>query len=169
MEKDLWKKFMEWFTPLTEGGAGLYQTNDAQTTQSNEGYTIEEIVNIVGQSWFFGFIDANKSRDLLERMPIGSYLFRFSSTPKCYTMSVYYGQVGHWRIVAQKVGNSYPTFKIDDKTYKSLHDIIHTHSMQIPLIIKSGVHTECYLKVAADRNLKENKEKQPTNLYESFV
>ncbi len=77
--------------------------------------------------WFFGFMDAPKARDLLMSLPEGSFLFRFSSTPGWYTLSVNYGQVGHWRIEAIKQGADKLLLKIDDRTYDSFHSIISTH------------------------------------------
>lgn len=111
-------------------------------------------------------MDANKAKELLQNMPIGSFLFRFSSTPRCYTLSCNYAQVGHWRIVATKNGPGYPTFKIDDKIYLSLHDIIAKHgpNSQNPMMIKAATVTTCYLLTPADRTAKQQSE----SLYQVF-
>jgi hypothetical protein len=109
-------------------------------------------------------MDANKAKELLQTMPVGSFLFRFSSTPRCYTLSCNYAQVGHWRIVATKNGPGYPTFKIDDRIYKSLHDIISSHGPNSqPMMIKAA-NVTCYLLTPADRTSKQQQE----NLYQVF-
>jgi len=148
---DRWKEFIQWFTPLVM--PEFYQTTNKKISMTSSldshfGYQIEDIVDIVGAPWFFGFMTAGEARDVLLTRPIGSFLFRFSSSPSCYTLSVNYGQIGHWRITTEKVGTSYPTFKIDGRDYTSMYEIVDKHlEGREPLPIKvSNVNTLCYLK-----------------------
>lgn len=151
--KEHWKTFIQWFTPLVQ--TDFYQTEvSGQNQISTEGYQIEEVADIVGPNWFFGFIDAQKAKELLSTQPVGTFLFRFSKNqPGIYSISVNYGQVGHWRISSEKTGSSYPIFRIDGRPYKSLYHIIETHSLGgEPLQIKAGSTTrQCYLTKPLDR------------------
>jgi len=151
--KMAWENFLKWFTPLGTSG-NLYFTSKLNFVV--QGWTIDEIVDIVGQRFFFGFLDASSAKAILLCLPKGSFLFRFSTTEGYYTLSLNYGgQVGHWRIHAQKAETSYPTFKIDERSYRSLQDIISTHSPgKEPLIINfesSSLH--CFLEIPADRQV----------------
>lgn len=119
-------------------------------------------------SWFYAFLSAQRAKEILNKMSVGAYLFRFSSNPGCYAISVNYGQVGHWRITTEKSDSSYPIFRIDGRPYKSLHHIIETHQLGgEPLQIKSSGGTrQCFLKEAADRNITEKKKSE--RLYEAM-
>lgn len=176
------KRFLEWFSPMAQ--TDFYHTSSTQLVQN--GYQLEEIADIVSprfvsfffekklkffffiKSWFYGFQSAQRAKEILSKMPIGAYLFRFSSSPGCYAISVNYGQVGHWRITTEKTGGSYPIFRIDNRPYRSLHHIIETHQLGgEPLIIKANGGTrQCFLKEAADRNLTEGKNGE--RVYESM-
>jgi hypothetical protein len=121
---------------------------------------MEEILDIVGPPWFFGFMSAAEAKDMLQNQPFGSYLFRFSSNPGCYALSIQYGQVGHWRITTEKVGTSYPTFQIDGRTYKSMYEIIDVHQVAAePLTIRASNNIKhCFLKQPMDKNIAKKRE-----------
>lgn len=155
------------FSPLVK--VDYYQTSSTGT-ESMQGYQVEDVVDIVGQTWFYGFITANESKDILQSLPPGSFLFRFSSNPGCYALSVNYGQIGHWRITTEKFGVSYPVFKIDGRTYRSMHEIIEVHGMgNDPLEIKSSTSIKsCFLKIPADRTRSNLHNNNPKRIYESF-
>lgn len=149
VEKQLFRVFLEWFHPL--GISMLYQTNSDQI--EIPGYDLEQISQIVGPSWFFGFMTASEAKELLLKKPHGSYLFRFSSNAGCYALSVNYGQVGHWRITTEKKGDADPVFRIDGRPYPSLQAVIQTHQIGgTPLIVKGSSVTNCFLREAVDRN-----------------
>src|SRR5690349_5391933 len=83
-------------------------------------------------SWFFGFLSASETTEILRYMQPGSFLFRFSGTsPKNYTLSVTTDAgIAHWRITCFKITGAAPAFKIGNTVYKSLPDIIRTHNIQ---------------------------------------
>jgi len=149
VELDAWLLFSQWFFPLTLPDE-VYQTQTNQYVIPN-GYTIEEIADIVGNSWFFGKMEASEARPILESRPIGSYLFRFSSQAGMYSLSVNYGQIGHWRIESKKEG-SQTTFRIDGRPYRSLHHIIETHKPGEETLAVRNSTVSCYLKFPVDRN-----------------
>lgn len=81
-------------------------------------------------SWFFGFMNPIETNKILLNQPSGTFLFRFSSVPGCYTLSVSnQGQVGHWRIKSEK-GPDWTAFWIDERKYNSLTNIIETHLLE---------------------------------------
>lgn len=78
--------------------------------------------------------DTNK---LLRQKPSGTFLFRFSSVPGCYSISVNnQGQIGHWRIVADKT-NNHLYFWINNRKYQSLRNVVEIHLIE-PLQVKEG-------------------------------
>ena len=49
IEKSKWMTFMEWFTPLNDGTGNIYiSSGQMENVNSLEGYSIEEIADIVG-------------------------------------------------------------------------------------------------------------------------
>lgn len=146
---DSWVEFAQWFFPLTLPDE-VYQTQTNQYVIPN-GYTIEEIADIVGNPWFFGKMEASEARPLLESRPVGSFLFRFSSQAGMYSLSVNYGQIGHWRIESKKEG-SQTIFRIDGRPYRSLHHIIESHKPGEETLAVRNSTVSCYLKYPVDRN-----------------
>jgi len=145
IDKNIWKNFLEWFSPLIPSNKIPKVTEKV--------WTVEDIANIVAPSFFFGFIKPALVKVVLQSMPVGSFLFRFSSTPGMYALSLNYGEVGHWKIEVHKLGNESPIFQIDKRKYQSLDDIIASHSPgKIPLFVPTTSH-EIFLSKAADRNL----------------
>jgi len=151
VDRNNFKMFLEWFFPLTQS-SNSYQTDEGAVT----GYDIDQIVDIVGPPWFFGFMTAPEAKEALNNKPYGSYLFRFSNNAAgSYALSVNYGQIGHWRIVAEK-STGYPIFRVDGRAYKSLYHIIETHTMGgEPLKVK-GATASCYLKDYLAREVTED-------------
>ena len=133
---------------------------------STAGYDIVDVVEIVKKEWFFGFMSAEEAKKILSTYPYGTYLFRFSSKAGQYALSVNYGQIGHWRITAEKISASSVLFYIDEKSYRSLDHVISSHKVDgQPLVIKGGPLTGCYLKFPVDRNVIYQ---APQTLYEHF-
>ena len=163
VDKNVWVTFMRWFTPLYIVSYG-YQNEKPDTTPEDEqkGYNIDQIADIVGASWFFGFLPAETAQSMLETKPLGTFLFRFSSTPGCYTLSANCGTVGHWRINASKEGTN-PIFRVDTLKYKSLHEVIEKHGRnRDPLPGK--IKEEHYLISPLDKSLYPNCIKKLPNL-----
>lgn len=102
-------------------------------------------------SYFHGFLESTEAQKALKGKPDNTYLVRFSGQNiGCYALSVSYNNtVGHWRISSEKKMFQDPIFKIDGREYKSLADIIQTHSLNAePLKIKQpkdGQSGICYL------------------------
>jgi len=81
------------------------------------------------------------------------FLLRFSSSPPNFTLSLNYGSIGHWRITVEQTGQL-TIYRIDGRPYKSLYDIVDTHSPgNEPLQIKTttAVATLCFLNNAVDK------------------
>jgi hypothetical protein len=98
-------------------------------------------------------MSADTAKTLLSFRPIGSFLLRFSSAPPFFALSVNYGNVGHWRITVEKT-SQLTIYRIDGRPYKSLYDIVETHSPgNEPLQIKanSAVATLCFLSAPVDK------------------
>jgi hypothetical protein len=77
-------------------------------------------------SWFFGFIDPAEAGNILLKSRPGAFLFRFSSTPRFYTLSANNRhRVGHWRIAPEG-----KMFLIDERKYTSLQNIIEIHVVE---------------------------------------
>lgn len=85
-------------------------------------------------SWFFGFVTAQKAKEILSSLSVGSYLVRFSlHNPRIYTLSVTYRMVdgridvGHWRIESCFHENRH-CFKFGQNYFPTLEDFIKQHS-----------------------------------------
>jgi serine/threonine protein kinase len=151
VDRSLWLEFSRWFAPLLVPGDTTGDTQDGRPS-------IKQISSLVGHSWFFGFLSAPEARDQLQRENAGTYLFRFSSSPGCYALSVNYGQVGHWRITTERrvvPGSNQQTivYKIDTREYSSLLHIIESHQSSggVPLEIKQTGYTATYLHLPHQR------------------
>ena len=132
--------------------------------EGSAGYTISDIADIVEPKWFVGFMNADTAKALLNRRPVGSFLLRFSSAPPNFALSVNYGSVGHWRITVEQ-SSQMVVYRIDGRPYKSLYDIVETHSAgNEALQIKSnnGASILCYLSNPVDKFT----EKLPDQEYE---
>lgn len=169
VDRQFFKTFLEWFSPLSVGNDFYENSNNATAASHQNGYDIDMIADIVSPNWFFGFMTAAQAKEILSRKPYGAFLFRFSSNAGCYALSVNYGQVGHWRIMTEKAGSGGPVFRIDGKPYRSLHHVIETHSVGgEPLAVKdSSIVKHCFLKDFCDRTL-NTAVKQAESLYENF-
>jgi len=152
VQKSVWKEFCRWFSPLTKS-LDSYQTSPG--APKSFGWDFETIVEVAGSTWFFGFCDATEAKDVLSNAKHGNFLFRFSRDPGWYSLSVNYGPVGHWRIRCELQSQGQfcePRFFIDDKTYRSLKNIVQTHSEGgIPL--KTSTNTELFLTEGMNRTL----------------
>jgi hypothetical protein len=125
VSRNVWEHLLEWFTPLYPSGV----PPDLNASKQ-EIYYFTDILNIMSPSWFFGFMNPIETNKLLINEPTGTFLFRFSSQPGCYTLSVSNrGQVGHWRIKSEK-GRDWQYFWIDDRVYNSLQHIIEIHLVE---------------------------------------
>lgn len=148
-----WITFLDWF-PLQEHEMAFYGSHPQ--AENNLKKKFEDIVDIVGPEWFFGNLSANNAKEILSKLPSGSFLFRFSSQPGLYTLSVNYGgQIGHWRITTEKNSSGLTFYKIDNNSYVSLHKIIENHQLGNgqPLPVKgNNVPQNVFLDKPADRN-----------------
>ena len=123
--KSHWEKISQWFKPLYPCGTQRKQV-------AEQGYTLSEIADLLSPRWFHGFMETQQSVDLLWGKPAGSFLFRFSSVARHYSLSVSSGtQVGHWRIQAVPTPSGVD-FLLDDRCYASLQEIVSSHK-NLPL------------------------------------
>jgi len=154
VEQSTWESFITWFSPL-DPLENMYQTSSG-TGDAGSGYDINNVLSICTPNWFHSFLSSADAQKALKGKEEGTFLFRFSTTPGCYALTVSYSNsVGHWRISCEKKPNESPAFFIDGRQYKSLSDIVETHRIgKEPLIIKSpkpGNPTSCFLKIAHGR------------------
>eukprot|EP01117_Protostelium_nocturnum_P014904 TRINITY_DN5723_c0_g1_i1.p1 TRINITY_DN5723_c0_g1~~TRINITY_DN5723_c0_g1_i1.p1 ORF type:complete len:1217 (-),score=517.40 TRINITY_DN5723_c0_g1_i1:54-3704(-) len=148
VNRSVWDNFVMWFSPLVpsyayEPNVIVLDANSPEDLNSNSipFFTMKDILSIAHQSWFFGFLDPSDTQKILLKHPTGTFLFRFSSQPRCYTLSVSNGgQVGHWRIRSQKTSDS-QNFWIDDRQYSSLNEIMQVHMVE-PLKVNTAKSTQ---------------------------
>jgi len=134
-----WNSFLSWFSPLTLP-SDLYETTDESNDTAN-GYDIKMIREICSPLWFHGFLGSQDAHRMLKGTQSGTFLMRFSTTnPGSYALSASYSNnVGHWRIICEKKDGQPSTFRIDNRTYRSLANIIEQHGPRNePLKIKTG-------------------------------
>jgi len=149
VERTIWESFLIWFSPLD--ASNIYQTSGGSYDSVGGGYTIDHILSVCTPLWFHGFLSSADAQKGLKGKADGTFLFRFSTTnPGCYALTVAYSStVGHWRISCEKKQSEQPVFLIDGRQYRSLDDIIQTHSFgREPLNIKSpkpGQAISCFL------------------------
>jgi hypothetical protein len=106
-------------------------------------------------------IETNK---ILLKQPSGTFLFRFSSVPGCYTLSVSnQGQVGHWRIKSEK-GPNWTAYWIDERKYDSLTHIIETHLIE-PLKVNADRSNQLPIRLEVPYERASHKEE---GLYSQF-
>jgi len=110
--RDTWDSFSRWFSPIT--------------FKAEEGFSISLITQILQEKCFFGFVSGSEARTILEKKPPGTYILRFSSSPKSYAISVSLenGTVGHWKIESQFKQGEGVTFILDNISFKSLQELI---------------------------------------------
>eukprot|EP01116_Phalansterium_solitarium_P003438 TRINITY_DN14262_c0_g1_i1.p1 TRINITY_DN14262_c0_g1~~TRINITY_DN14262_c0_g1_i1.p1 ORF type:complete len:692 (-),score=238.55 TRINITY_DN14262_c0_g1_i1:205-2280(-) len=166
VDVETWKTFVKWFSPLAYSWDKLADSVAGSSTGRrpfSDGLRIEDIADIVGPSWFHGFLSAPDAKELLLAQPVGSFLFRFSSQPGLYALSVHYGpregadfpsKVGHWRITTEAGRGSYPVFLIDGRAYESLHHIVQTHAAggEALEVKNQDGYDCCYLALPTSRN-----------------
>jgi len=160
-DKSLWDHLLTWFCPLYPNGTTI------EVTPSNKDqpfYLLHDIVDICGQTWFFGWMSPVDTNKLLLGQPTGTFLFRFSSYPGWYTLSVSNeGQVGHWRIKSGK-GADWSAFWIDERKYNSLSHIIETHVVE-PLKVNTSRSTQRPIRLEFPA---ERRTKRDETLYSMF-
>jgi len=127
--------FLKWFSPLVpEVDNAIYAntSNVATRPGASGGYTTAQVAAIVGPLWFHGWLSAEDSKAAIGSAPEGTFLFRFSQSPRCYSLSVMHlGNVVHWRITSTKSDDqTEATFKIDQREYSSIRDIVETHNSE---------------------------------------
>jgi len=157
VSKSLWEYLLKWFTPLYSNGALV------DPTSADAAFFFKDILGVVSPTWFFGFMNPVDTNKILLKEPSGTFLFRFSSIPGCYTLSVSnQGQVGHWRIKSEK-GPDWIAFWIDDRKYDSLTHIIETHLLE-QLRVNSERSTQLPLRLEMPYERKQQSE----GLYSEF-
>jgi len=150
VDKTIWEYFLKWFSPLYSNDV------DTQVLSTKNAYFFTDVIDVVALNCFFGFMTPIETNKHLLKESSGTFLFRFSSQPGCYTLSVSnQGQVGHWRIRSEKQpeGNF---FFIDDRKYDGLRHIIETHLLE-PLKVNSQKSTQKPIRLerACERHAKE--------------
>jgi hypothetical protein len=155
---------MEWFSPLTVNDS--YHSDiserapaDETTTQpSNEqrtlltanAWTLDEIVSIVDDPAFFGWLGTNETRELLSSKEPGAYIFRFSgSTPGSYTLTLSLGN--HWRISCEKLGKGQLLMKLENKSFQNFAEIVQIYQV-LPLKSTVDSKLDVTLKTSCDRS-----------------
>jgi len=122
VSKTQFSKVMQWFAPIIADANNSTYANVSNVKSS--GTSFEEIGKMVGVDYFHGFISADDAKNILINEQEGSFLIRFSQSPKCYSLSAIHNRgIYHWRINHEPNGK----FKIDNETYNSLQDIVDTH------------------------------------------
>jgi len=117
------------------------------------------------QLGFFGWMSPVDTNRMLLGQPSGTFLFRFSSFPGWYTLSVSNeGQVGHWRIKSTK-GANWNAFWIDERKYDGLTNIIETHLVE-PLKVNTERSTQRPVRLEFPC---ERKQKKDETLYSAFA
>lgn len=158
VDKAVWEHMMKWFSPLYP---------EMSKPENIKSYTFSDVVDIVGQKWFFGFIDPIETNKILATKPTGTFLFRFSSQPGCYTLSVANaGQVGHWRIRSER-GPDSETFHIDDRQYSSLANVIEVHVNE-PLKINTAKSNQRPLRLEIPYERPSVEENDRDHIYSEF-
>ncbi|PRP88041.1 hypothetical protein PROFUN_04469 [Planoprotostelium fungivorum] len=118
-----YQKFIQWFTPFV------------REDEKTDGYTIEDILQVVDCPYFFGHMDAAAAMNVLKDCGrANTFLLRFSSTPKTYSLSAIdiYGVCYHWRFTGEKLEGRM-SFDLDGRTYESLIDLVDCHKKE-PLL-----------------------------------
>jgi len=160
-DKALWEHLLKWFTPLYPNGTTI-EVN--QKNKEEPAYLFNDLVNICSPNWFFGWMSPVDRNKMLLGQPSGTFLFRFSSFPGWYTLSVSNeGQVGHWRIKSVK-GPNWENFWIDERKYDSLTNIIETHLLE-PLKVNTDRSTQRPVRLETPC---ERKPKKDETLYTAF-
>jgi len=134
-----WKRFNEWFSLQHE------------TPQ----WTLSEMMAILQQRWFFGFLDALEAKRYLQGQPIGTFLVRFSATPGWFVLSVNQRKVIHWRIATEADNDNKRHYILCKKSFECILELIQNHELgKEPLCIHgpSAHNDDCYLTNPADRN-----------------
>eukprot|EP01098_Paradermamoeba_levis_P013787 TRINITY_DN6372_c0_g1_i1.p1 TRINITY_DN6372_c0_g1~~TRINITY_DN6372_c0_g1_i1.p1 ORF type:complete len:241 (-),score=52.89 TRINITY_DN6372_c0_g1_i1:336-1058(-) len=147
--------FIEHFAPLlpeisTEIDTNIYESgrvyeshDETQELQddatklggeSEDGYRISEIAEIVSQPYFHGFISATDAKVLLDPASKGSFIIRFSSNKKFYCLDVKDdNQVRHWRI--ERLGKH--KLSLPGKVFNNFVEIIVFYQSE-PLQLQNG-------------------------------
>jgi len=152
--------FLKWFSPLVPEIDNAIYANTTSTPKPAGpagGYTTAQIAAIVGPLWFHGWLSAEDSKAAIGTAPEGTFLFRFSQSPRCYSLSVMHlGNVVHWRITSNKVDDqAEATFKIDQREYRSIRDIVETHAnepLKVFQLISTGKE-DVFLKKEVPRSV----------------
>jgi len=158
VSKDRVQLFLQWFSPFCDSPFRTGMDEGISTTLidallqwvktldpdlQSRGYLIKQILKIVSQKWFHGFITSDQARELLVKFPKGSFLVRFSSQPGCFTLSaVVSTYIYHWRILSLKKGLiREPIFVIEGREFESLQQLINTFHEE-PLVIGDASEKE---------------------------
>jgi len=150
VHKSTFEHFLRWYSPIKESFLN-YQTGAIESdVPAAHQYTIDDVANIVRYPWFLGYLSAAKAKEILLDKPVGTFLVRFSSTIGSYTISVKFGQVGHWRI-STEIKNNKVVYSIDERQYKSLEEIVDLHRKD-PLVVLVD-QSDCILTQGIDRDI----------------
>lgn len=163
VSREMFETFFLWFTPIT--AYPIYQQEedpynpsslptDIDTDQITFDYTLVDVITVAKIPGFVGFVDSNGAFNLLIKEPPGTYLLRFSKEQRFYTLSLNYGQIGHWRITT-RIKKGRIVYKLDENDYDSLIEIIQKHK-QTPLSLKKGVSETLLVHPVSSANVTQN-------------
>jgi len=110
-----WNKAITYFGPCHENGNVL----------------LNQIVEAFKHEWFHGNLDSSGTEAALKGKPAGSYLVRYSTSPRCFTISLKQQNrnVKQFRITRDKDDH----FVFNGKPYSSLAQLIDTNKNKIGL------------------------------------
>lgn len=140
-----WDHVLLWFTPI--------YPNDTLMSSLENAWKFEEMVEIVGQEYFWGFLSANQAAELLSTRSLGSYLIRFSSQPGYYALSLACANqfTMHWRIKCYKDQANQTNLYVDERHYTSFAHLIRTHETEALEIVGSFVRETVCLQTPVQR------------------
>lgn len=112
-----WQQLVQWFSPLVA------------ESSSEDGFTLQDVLNTVGADYFHGFVTRETSEELLKNQSEGTFLLRFSQTSGMYAMSVCHGgNVFHWQISSKRSPTSGAlSFTLDNNSFPSLQQLVSFH------------------------------------------
>ena len=91
---------------------------------------LSRVYETLSKPYFFGDIETSEASSLLNGRSDGNFLVRFSSSPRCFTLSyVLRQQVKHSRIEITPEGN----LRLKDKVFSSLEDLLSSFSTTVGL------------------------------------
>lgn len=124
----VWENLLRWFGPLHAG------ERPAVIEASNRHwYYVSDLLSLLRRRDFHAFASTDDVKERLLTLGQGAYLFRFSSSPGSFALSVC-GRttVHHWRLSFEKRGSM--SIHLDGKiTYQDFDEVVTLHATKVPL------------------------------------